>query len=156
MFGFKKKSKTTKNLYAWRISLSKLLGLAIGIFIAGLALEYVPEFSLYTAGGVILWFTLQGAIIGMAGIFTKHPVLKSFPLPAWFRGAMLGLGLHLVLGLLLFSQIDFDALPTVWLDYDFVDHIWFWIAFEGLLLGLLWDVLITAVTGEGKKLAKSL
>ena len=156
MFGLSKKSKATKHLFAWRMSLSKLLGLAIGISVAGVALQNIPELSLYTAGGIILWFTLQGGVIGMAGIFTRHPLFKSWSFPAWFRGAMLGMGMHLVLALLLFSQIPWETLPLTWFGYDFLDLIWLWIAVEGALLGLLWDVLITATTAEGKKLTKSL
>ncbi len=158
MFWRKKKSKkkTVKNLFAWRVGLSKTLGLAIGLFSAGYILNYVPDLGGSIALGLVLWFIIEGAFIGMAGVMTHHPVWQSWRFPAWFRGLWIGLIMHLTLFLLLQDQVNWSTVVPDWVTFAPLRDPLILVMIEGALLGALWDSLITATTGEGKALTKSL
>jgi len=153
MFGRKKKKSKKKNLFAWRLCLSKMLGLAVGLVAAAYIISFVPSLGLATALGLVLWFTFEGAMIGMAGVMTHHPIWKEWRLPAWFRGLWIGLFMHLTLFLLLHDVFDWSSVVPAWLP---VQDPLVLTMIEGALLGLFWDSFITATTGEGKALLKSL
>jgi len=140
----------------WRLTLSKFLGLAIGLVAAAYALSYIPGASLYLAVGLVLWFVFEGVLIGLMGFVTQHPLWKSFKLPAWFRGLWIGMFMHLTLFLLLHDMVDWVAVVPEWIEFDWLRDPLVLVMIEGAILGLLWDSLITAATGEGKSLAKSL
>ncbi len=63
-----------------RIATGKLVGFTIGL--AGLLLLPVlaPEADPMLRWGILLWYTTMGAIIGVMGVFTYHPILR-LPLP---------------------------------------------------------------------------
>ena len=157
MFGFKKKkAKKSKHLFAWRLSLSKLLGLAIGMAVAGYFLQTMPGLGWHLVVAIVLWFMLEGGLIGVMGLITHHPVWKKWPMPAWFRGLWIGMFMHVLLGLFLYDLLPWNELIPAFVTIDILREPLVAMAIEGAILGLLWDSLITAATGQGKPLLKTL
>ncbi len=78
-----------------RIAVGKGVGFAVGL--AGFLLlpVLVPEAGWLIRWGVLLWYTTLGAIIGVFGVLTTHPVLK-LPLPWWVRAPFLGAWMNFV------------------------------------------------------------
>lgn len=152
MFWIKKK-KPTRSLTE-RIVWGKTFGFFIGM-IAFLSLPALsPEMNLVTGFAIWLWYVLFGAIIGFMGLFEKHPVLK-FRMPPIFRGALVGAGLNLILGLFIYQDIS--------LAFSFVNHPQFLAAgpillvmVEGAAWGMILDFVLSRWLGEGKNLVKKL
>ena len=71
-----------------RIAVGKLVGFLIGL-IGLLSLPYFwPEADWLLRWGILLWYTTVGAVIGMFGVYTWHPILK-LPMPWWVRSVRL-------------------------------------------------------------------
>jgi hypothetical protein len=65
---------------ATRIAVGKVIGFVIGL-IGFLSLPwFLPDAGWLIRVGILLWYTTLGGLIGVAGVFTWHPVLK-LPLP---------------------------------------------------------------------------
>ncbi len=109
-----------------RIAIGKMVGFAVGL--AGFLLlpYFAPEAGWLVRWGVLLWYTTLGAIIGVFGVFTWHPVLK-LPMPWWFRAPLLG----------------------AWMNFVLTSPFWF--TLEGAVVGLLIGYLATRFGGEGKE-----
>lgn len=130
-----------------RIVIGKALGFFFGL--AGfISLPYfLPEATLLLRWGILLWYTTLGAIIGVFGIFTYHPVLN-FPFPWWLRAPLLGAWMNFVLTL-----FAFDIMLVMMQSVFGVDGILtspFWFVLEGAIVGLMIDYFATKYGGEGK------
>lgn len=107
-----------------RIAIGKGIGFLVGL-IGFISLPlFLPEAGWLIRWGILLWYTTLGAIIGVFGVFTYHPVLK-LPMPWWFRAPLLGA----------------DGILTSP----------FWFAAEGALVGLVIGYVATRFGGEGKE-----
>ncbi len=63
-----------------RIAIGKGIGFLVGL-IGFISLPFfLPEAGWLIRWGILLWYTTLGAIIGVFGVFTWHPVLK-LPMP---------------------------------------------------------------------------
>ncbi len=131
-----------------RIAVGKGVGFAVGL--AGfLSLPYfVPEAGWLIRWGVLLWYTTLGAIIGMFGVFTTHPVLK-LPMPWWVRAPFLGAWMNFVLTFFAYDVMK-DMLVAMFGPEGILASP-FWFALEGALFGLLVGYLATRYGGEGKE-----
>ena len=112
-----------------------------------------PSISVYVLAGIVIWFTFEGGLIALMGIITRHPLWKNWKIPAWQRGMIIGLFMHVMLGLFLYDVLNWTLIIPAWVPAT--DPL-ILMAIEGAILGLLWDSLITAATGEGKELIKTL
>ena len=126
-----------------RIVVGKLIGFLIGVagFIAA------PSFGIDDMKiriGLLFWYAAIGAFIGMAGVFTWHPMLK-MRMPWWFMGAMIGAWMNLLL--ILFAWDTFAALMADGVFWG-VTSPW-WGVTEGALIGLVIAGLATLFGGEG-------
>ena len=150
------RSKTKKRPISLtlRVTLGKLFGAAIGLVVFLSLPVLQSDIDTALRFGMWGWYIIFGAVIGFAGLYTKHP-LFGWPLPAVLRGAVIGLVMNAVLGGLVhqdmvvaFAQYsDFqisNSKPIVQL------------AIEGLIWGALIDVAITFYAGQGKDLVKKL
>jgi len=129
-----------------RIAVGKTVGLAIGL-IGFLTLPYFwADAGWLLRWGVLLWYTTLGAIIGMFGVYTRHPLLK-LPMPWWLRAPFLGAWMNFVL--VFFVYDTFQAM----LGSMFGAESWlaspFWFVLEGALVGLIIGYVATRVGGEG-------
>lgn len=129
-----------------RISIGKGLGF-IGGLIGFIMLPYFwPEADLMTRWGVLLWYTTFGAIIGVFGVFTWHPILR-LSMPWWFRGIVLGAWLNFVLTFFTFDVMSAMLASTFGPNGFFLSPYWF--VLEGAAFGLLIDYIATKFGGEG-------
>lgn len=129
-----------------RIVIGKGAGFAVGL--AGFLLlpVLVPEAGWLIRWGVLLWYTTLGAIIGMFGVFTYHPVLK-LPMPWWLLAPSLGAWMNFVLTFFAYDTMK-DMLVVMFGTDGFIASP-FWFALEGALVGLLIGYLATRFGGEG-------
>jgi hypothetical protein len=129
-----------------RLAAGKGTGFAIGL--AGfVSLPWIwPDADPLLRWGILLWYTTFGAIVGFAGVFDRHPMLR-VPLKWWLRGPLLGAWLNFVL--VFFAHDAMAAmLASVFGAGSVLDSPW-WFALEGALVGLLIDGLATRYGGEG-------
>ncbi|HCX87248.1 MAG TPA: hypothetical protein DG761_04430 [Gammaproteobacteria bacterium] len=130
-----------------RIAVGKGIGLLFGL-IGFIALPLIaPEVSRMFQWAILLWYTTVGAIIGVFGVFTWHPVL-SLPMPWWFRAPMIGAWMNFVL--VLFIYDDLQAMVAQWaLGETFSSP--FWLVAEGAIIGMIIGYLATRLGGEGPR-----
>jgi hypothetical protein len=131
-----------------RIAIGKIIGFLFGL-IGFIFLPYfLPDASWLLRWGILLWYTTVGAIIGVFGVFTYHPILK-LPLPWWFRAPLLGAWMNFVL-----TFFAFDAMQAMMLSLFGENGILnspFWFTVEGGIIGLIMGYLATRFGGEGKE-----
>lgn len=63
-----------------RIAIGKGIGFLVGL--AGFVSLpfFLPDVSWLLRWGILFWYTTVGAVIGVFGVFTWHPILK-LPMP---------------------------------------------------------------------------
>lgn len=131
-----------------RIAIGKLIGLLFGL--AGFILlpYFLPEASWLFRWGILLWYITVGAIIGVFGVFTYHPVLK-LPFPWWFRAPLLGAWMNFVL-----TFFAYDAMQAMLLSMFGENGVLkspFWFTAEGAIVGFIIGYFATRLGGEGKE-----
>lgn len=131
-----------------RIAVGKIVGLVIGV-IGFVTLPYVaPDMPPMFKWGVLFWYATVGAMIGLIGIYTRHPIL-ALPMPWWFRAPLIGAWMNFVLTLFAYDAFaDFLVQmmgPDTWMRSPF------WFVVEGALVGLLIGYAATKLGGEGKE-----
>ena len=130
-----------------RIGIGKALGFVVGL-IGFVSLPYLwPDVSMMTRWGIFLWYTTLGAIIGIFGVFTQHPVLK-LPLPWWFRAPFIGGWMNFVLTFFAFDMMK-SLLTSFFGDMGVMTSP-YWFVLEGAIIGLLIGFFATRFGGEGK------
>jgi hypothetical protein len=129
-----------------RIVVGKTIGFAFGL--AGLVClpYFLPEIGWMPRLGILFWYTTLGAIIGMFGVMTWHPVLK-LPLPWWVRAPYLGAWMNFVLVFFAYDLMS-DMMVAVF-GVDGMLRSPFWFVAEGALIGLIMGYFATKLGGEG-------
>jgi hypothetical protein len=131
-----------------RIIIGKLIGLVFGL-IGFFALPYFwPEADLMIRVGVLFWYPTLGAIVGVYGVFTSHPIIH-LPLPWWFRATAIGAWMNLVL-----TFFAYDVMSQVMVSMFGANGIItspFWFVSEGAIVGLIIGYFATKFGGEGKE-----
>lgn len=143
----------TKPSLVLRIGLGKLAGFIIGL--AGFIVLplFAPEAGWALRWGILLWYTTLGAIIGVFGVFTSHPVFQ-IPFPWWVRAPVLGAWMNFVLTLFAYDQ--FQSIMTAWLGTDAgVITSPFWFVLEGAFVGLIIGFVATRLGGEGPQTVRA-
>jgi len=131
-----------------RIAIGKVIGFIFGL-IGLIFLPYFwPEAEWLTRWGILLWYTTVGAIIGVFGVFTYHPVLK-LPFPWWFRAPLLGAWMNFVLTF--FAYDVMEAMLISMLGADSCCTSPFWFTAEGAIVGFIIGYFATRFGGEGKE-----
>lgn len=133
-----------------RIAVGKIVGLLFGL--AGfIILPYIfPDTDWMLRWGILLWYTTVGAIIGVFGVITYHPILK-LPMPWWFRAPLLGAWMNFVLAF--FAYDTMQAIMVAMFSEDGVICSPFWFTVEGAIIGLVIGWLATRFGGEGEEAA---
>ncbi len=129
-----------------RIAIGKGIGFLIGL--AGFILlpHFLPDASLMLRWGILLWYTTFGAIIGVFGVVTYHPVLK-LPMPWWLRATVMGAWLNFVL--VFFAHEPMSAMMVSVFGEGGALSSPFWFAAEGAVVGLIIGYFATRFGGEG-------
>lgn len=131
---------------AWAKTLGLLVSLAwfIAIVISG---QY--ENNPMLAWGILLWYPMIGAMVWLAWVMDKHPLLGK--MGTW-RGAMIWAFMNLILVLVAYQPLMMLAQN---MGYNFsTNFVIFWAMFEWALIAWAIDWYVTAKFGEGKKLMK--
>jgi len=129
-----------------RIAIGKALGLIVGLLGFVLIPMFVPDVSTMFRWAILLWYTTFGAIVGVFGVFTYHPVLQ-LPMPWWFRAPVIGAWLNFVLTLFIYDELK--MFMTSMFGENGMLASPFWFAFEGAVVGLVFGYLCTRFGGEG-------
>lgn len=131
-----------------RIAIGKGIGFLIGF--AGFILLpfFLPDAGWLIRWGILLWYTTVGAIIGVFGVYTWHPILK-LPMPWWFRAPLLGAWMNFVLTF--FAYDNMQAMMIALFGEHGVMTSPFWFAGEGVVVGLIIGYFATRFGGEGKE-----
>ena len=132
-----------------RIVIGKGIGFLFGL--AGFILlpYFLPEADLLLCWGILLWYTTVGAIIGVFGVFTYHPVLK-LTFPWWFRAPLMGAWMNFVL-----TFFTYDVMNSMMVNMFGEDGVFsspFWFTAEGAVVGLIIGYFATRYGGEGKEI----
>jgi hypothetical protein len=131
-----------------RIGIGKVIGLVFG-FIGFISVPYfLPEASLLLRWGILLWYTTVGAIIGVFGVFTYHPILK-LPFPWWVRAPLLGAWMNFVLTFFAFDTMQ-NMMVSVFGENGLLNSP-FWFTAEGAIIGFIIGYFATKLGGEGKE-----
>jgi len=133
-----------------RIAIGKLIGFLFG-GIAFFMMPYlVPEVTMMLRVAVLLWYATLGAIIGVFGVFSYHPILH-LPMPWWFRSVIVGGWMNFVLMLFIYNSVQpmldaiFGAGSAFATPYILI--------LEGALIGLVIGYFATRFGGEGTETA---
>lgn len=122
------------------------LGVVFGFVCAWLASSGAPGAFWWTAlmWTIVLDRFLMGIVIGLAGVYTRHPIL-GFPFPAWLRGIALGIlvSLPLASGGMITPNPDMDPWGIFWATL-----------IAGAIYGLIIDLAATKWGGQGAELLK--
>lgn len=129
-----------------RIAIGKLIGFSIGLLGFILLPYFWPEAPMNLRWGILLWYTTVGAIVGMVGVFTSHPVLK-LPMPWWFRAPVIAAWMNFVL-----TFFAWDVMASMLASMFGPEGILsspLWFVVEGGIVGLIIGYLATRFGGEG-------
>ena len=133
-----------------RITIGKLIGLIVGL-VGFVILPYLmTDPSWFLRWGILLWYVTFGAIIGMFGVYTEHPILK-LPMPWWIGSTLIGAWLNFVLTF--FAYDEFQVLLNQMFGADSIWSDPFWFVLEGAALGLIIGYFATHYGGEGPETA---
>ncbi len=130
-----------------RIAIGKGIGLLFGLLGFVLLPYFDPNSGLLLRWGILLWYPTLGAVIGLVGVVTFHPVLK-LSMPWWVRGPFIGAWMNFVLTF--FAYDAMKALLETMFSPDGPMTSPFWFALEGAVVGLIIDYFATRYGGEGK------
>ncbi len=135
-----------------RIGIGKGVGLLFGAIGFVLLPYFMDPTPLLLRWGILLWYVSLGAVIGVFGVFTRHPVL-ALPMPWWLRAPIIGAWFNLVLAFFIFD-VSAPALTVAWMGETFGAFA-LAIALEGAVVGFVIGFVATQVCGEGEALLQA-
>ena len=131
-----------------RIAIGKGIGFIVGLVGFVCLPFFLPDASWLLRWGILLWYTTVGAVIGVFGVFTWHPILK-IPMPWWFRSTVIGAWMNFVLTF--FAYNDMKAIMAHTFGPNGVMSSPFWFVLEGAIVGIIIGYFATRFGGEGKQ-----
>lgn len=133
-----------------RIAVGKTIGLLVGLTAFFFMPTLLPDADPMLRWGLLLWYITFGAIIGVFGVFTFHPVLK-MPMPWYVNSPFMGGWLNFVL--VFFAHDEMSAMMVSIFGADGALQSPFWFAAEGALIGLVIGYFANRFGGEGPETA---
>ena len=129
-----------------RIAIGKFIGLVVGLIGFFTLPAVYPEVTWHLRWGVLLWYVTLGAVVGMAGVFTRHPVLLLL-MPWWVRAPVIGAWMNLVLTFFAHREMA-DVMDAMFgPDGGLTSPYWFVV--EGAVIAGLMGFFATRFGGEG-------
>ena len=132
------------------IAVGKTAGLVFGGADFFLLPWFWPEAGMMLRWGVLLWYITLGGIIGLFGVFNRHPVLR-MNLPWWFRGPFIGGWMNFLLALIAHDKLA--AMMSASFGAGSALASPFWLVAEGMVIGLIIAYLAFRFGGEGPETA---
>ncbi len=131
-----------------RIAIGKGIGLIFGL-VGFVSLPFfLPDASWLLRWGILFWYTTVGAVIGVFGVFTWHPILQ-LPLPWWIRSTVIGAWMNFVLTF--FAYHDMKDIMVYSFGTNGMLSSPFWFVLEGAMVGIIIGYFATRFGGEGKE-----
>ena len=130
-----------------RIAVGKMTGLVFGIIGFAMLPAIFPEGDWQLRWGILLWYVTLGGIVGMAGVFTRHPVLM-LPMPWWVRAPLIGAWMNFVLTFFAYDVMGRVLVAVFGLDGTLNSPFWF--VLEGAVIGAIIGFCATRLGGEGR------
>ncbi len=130
-----------------RIIVGKTIGLIFGLIGFFILPLMVPDVGLMFRLAILCWYTTVGAMIGVFGVFSYHPMLH-LPMPWWFRSTWIGGWMNFVL--VLFIHDELAPMMKAVLGENTAFSSPFWLVLEGVIIGLIIGYFSTRFGGEGK------
>lgn len=129
-----------------RIAIGKAIGMIVGL--AGMIAlpSFMPEAGWLLRWGVLLWYTTLGGIVGLFGVFTRHPVLD-LPMPWWVRAPFVGAWMNFVLTFFAYDTMRIAMEAFFGQGSPLASPFWF--TLEGAVFGLVVGYCATRFGGEG-------
>ncbi len=130
-----------------RVGVGKGIGFLFGL--AGFILlpYFLDGATWQQRWGILLWYTTVGAVVGVFGVFNRHPVL-GIPLPWWVRGPAIGGWMNFVL--VFFAWNAMEGIMRKTFGGGSVLSSPFWMVLEGAIIGLVIAFFATRAGGEGR------
>ncbi len=133
-----------------RIAVGKAIGLVFGL-VGFVSLPWIlPEAEWPLRWGILLWYPTLGAVVGVFGVFDRHPILK-LPFPWWVRAPFVGAWMNFVLTFFTYDAMR-RALEALF-DPGSALTSPFWLVAEGAVVGLAIGYCATRIGGEGPETA---
>lgn len=129
-----------------RVGVGKLVGLVVGVLGFFTLPAVYPDAGWQLRWGVLFWYTTMGAVIGVFGVVTRHPVLN-LPMPWWVRAPIVGAWLNFVLTF--FAYREMQAVLSAMFGPDGTLTSPFWFVAEGAIVGAVIGYCATRAGGEG-------
>lgn len=126
-----------------RVAVSKAVGLGLGLCYA-VAFAGLGDAGWRLSLGLILWAVILGALVGLAEPLSRIPGL-ALTLPAWLRGAWIGIWMGLLLIVLAYDPLKESIARMPWLGDIF--HAPWWALIDAAVVGLLTDLIATRMAG---------
>jgi hypothetical protein len=131
-----------------RIAIGKGIGFLFGLVGFVFLPFFLPDASWLLRWGLLFWYATVGAVIGVFGVFTWHPIVN-LPMPWWFRSTAIGAWMNFVLTF--FAYNDMKAIMVQSFGTNGVLSSPFWFVLEGAIIGLIIGYCATRFGGEGKE-----
>ena len=133
-----------------RVAIGKTMGFMFGL-IGLLSIPYfLPEEGWHFRIGIMFWYMLLGVMVGFMGTWAKHPVLN-FRMHPVFRGALIGGFLNLTLVLIAYEKFEL-IISSMQNTGGFQFQSPYCFIIEGIILGIIIDLVATKYAGEGNEL----
>ena len=131
-----------------RLAVGKAVGLAIGLLGLILLPYFAPDARWLFRIGILLWYTTIGGVVGLVGVFDRHPVLR-LPMPWWFRAPVVGAWMNFVLTFFAYDTMRAMLIAGFGAESALTSPWWF--TLEGAVVGLVIGYAATKLGGEGKE-----
>jgi hypothetical protein len=131
-----------------RVAIGKMIGLIVGLIGFFALPHFYPEAGWQLRWGILLWYVTLGAVVGMAGVFTRHPVLM-LPMPWWVRAPIIGGWMNFVLTFFAYREMT-DVMIAVF-GRDGTLSSPFWFVAEGAVIAGIMGYCATRLGGEGRE-----
>jgi len=131
-----------------RIAIGKGCGLIFGLIGFFMLPYFMPDASPMLLWGILLWYITIGAIVGVFGVMTWHPILK-LPMPWWFRAPLIAGWMNFVLTFFAYDSFAAVMISVFGEGGMFLSP--FWMVLDGAFAGLIIGYLATRFGGEGKE-----
>ncbi len=134
-----------------RLVVGKLTGLVIGL-IAFFALPLIDaDAGLALRFGFFFWYITVGALIGLVGVFDRHPLLPAFRFHWWLIGPAIGAWMNFMLTLFVHDEIR--AMLAVFMSETASPYLWF--SLDGAITGAIIAFFATRFGGQGPETVTS-
>lgn len=133
-----------------RIAIGKIIGLVVGLIMVVILPFLLPGIGWMERWAFLFWYVTVGAIIGVFGVITWHPILK-LPLPWWIRATVLGAWTNFVLTLFIYDRLA-EMMVNMFGENGLLSSP-FWFVADGAAVGLLIGYFATRFGGEGPESA---